>query len=89
MHRTYRLSVIFLLGAAWTLKEDAHVRVDVLYDHLSARARRRINLIGTLILLAPFTVFMFWSSWDSVMNSVSIREGSPDPDPSGRSLHST
>ena len=71
--------MIFLLGAAWTLKEDAHVRVDVLYDRLSRRARRRINLAGTVLLLVPFSVFVFWTSWPSVMNSLSIRESSPDP----------
>ena len=75
----YLFSVIFLLGAAWTLKEDAHVRVDVLYDHLSARARRRINLGGTLILMVPFAVFVFWTSFPSIMESLRIREMSPDP----------
>ena len=75
----YLFSVIFLLGAAWTLKEDAHVRVDVLYAKLSKRARRRIDLVGTVLLLFPFSVFVLWTSWPSVMNSLSIREGSPDP----------
>lgn len=75
----YLFSVIFLLGAAWTLKEDAHVRVDVLYAKISRRARRRIDILGTVVLLFPFSVFVFWTSWPSVMNSLGIREGSPDP----------
>ncbi len=75
----YLFSIVFLLGAAWTLKEDAHVRVDVLYAKLSRRGRRRIDIWGTILLLFPFSVFVFWTSWPSVMNSLRIREGSPDP----------
>ncbi len=75
----YLFSIVFLLGAAWTLKEDAHVRVDVLYARLSRRGRRRIDIWGTILLLFPFSVFVFWTSWPSVMNSLGIRESSPDP----------
>jgi TRAP-type mannitol/chloroaromatic compound transport system permease small subunit len=75
----YLFSLVFLLGAAYALKHGAHVRVDVIYSRLSGRARAWIDLIGTLTLLLPFTVFVIWVSWPSVRNSWSVFEGSPDP----------
>ncbi len=75
----YLFSVIFLLGAAYGLRVDAHVRVDVLYSRVSARMRGWIDLIGTLLFLLPFTVVMLWVSWPTVRNSFAIREASPDP----------
>lgn len=75
----YLFSLIFLLGAAYGLKVDAHVRVDVLYGRLTRRARGWIDLLGTLLFLVPFTLVMLWVSWPTVRNSWSIREVSPDP----------
>ena len=75
----YLFSVIFLLGAAYGLKVDAHVRVDVLYGRLSERARGWIDLLGTILILIPFTLVMLWVSYPTVRNSWVIREVSPDP----------
>jgi TRAP-type mannitol/chloroaromatic compound transport system permease small subunit len=75
----YLFSVVFLLGAAPTLREDAHVRVDVLYGRLSGRARAWIDLIGSLVFLLPFSIFGLVISWPTVRNSWSILEGSSDP----------
>lgn len=75
----YLFSMVFLLGAAWVLREGAHVRVDVLYARVSARTRHLINIIGTVLLLVPFSAFMIWVSGPVVLASWSIREGSPDP----------
>lgn len=75
----YLFSVVFLVAAAYTLERDAHVRVDVLYSHLSERGRAWIDLFGTVLLLIPFSVFVLWMSWPSVRNAWQIREQSPDP----------
>ena len=75
----YLFSVIFLLGAAYTLQQGAHVRVDVLYGRLSRRGRAWIDLAGTVLLLIPFSIFMIRVSWPSVRNSWLVREVSPDP----------
>jgi len=75
----YLFSLIFLLGAGYTLKRKGHVRVDVLYERFSARTRAWIDLAGTLVLLLPFCVFGVVMAWPSVRNSWSLREGSPDP----------
>jgi TRAP-type mannitol/chloroaromatic compound transport system permease small subunit len=75
----YLFSMLFLLGAAWALRENAHVRVDVLYSRLSTRAQSLINILGTLLLLVPFSAFVLWVSSPVVRSSWRIREGSPDP----------
>ncbi len=75
----YPFSLIFLLGAAHTLRHDAHVRVDVFFAKLTDRGRAWTNIIGTSVLLIPFCIFMLIVSWPSIRNSWAIREVSSDP----------
>ncbi len=75
----YLFSLIFLLGAAYGLKHDVHVRVDVLYSKLSDRGRAWIDLCGSVLFLLPFCVLMLYTSWPAVRNSWAIHETSPDP----------
>lgn len=73
---TYLHACVFMLGAAWTLKEDGHVRVDIFYSKQGPRTRAWIDLAGTLLLLLPVCGFIFFSSLDYVALSWSVREGS-------------
>lgn len=75
----YLFSVLFMLGAAYTLKHNAHVRVDVLFSRLSSKGQAWINLLGTVLFLLPFCALMLWVSWPTVRNSWAILEQSPDP----------
>ena len=75
----YIFSVIFLMGAAYGLHRDVHVRVDVVYERFGPKGRAWIDLLGTVLLLIPFCVLMLWVSFPAVRNSWSIRETSPDP----------
>ncbi|TDI74487.1 MAG: TRAP transporter small permease subunit [Bacteroidetes bacterium] len=75
----YLFSVLFLLAAAYTLKHDAHVRVDIFYSRLNKRGRAIIDLAGVILFLVPFCVLMIWASWPAVVNSWSVMEMSPDP----------
>jgi len=75
----YLFSLLFLLGAGYTLRRDEHVRVDVFYGRLSTRNKALIDLVGGLLFLLPFCVFALWVSWPSVSNSWSVWEQSPDP----------
>lgn len=74
----YLFSLVFLLGAAYALQRDAHVRVDVFYGRLSPRARAWINLLGTVLFLLPFCGLVLWVSWGWVVNSWAVKEMSPD-----------
>ena len=75
----YLFSLVFLLGAAYTLKRDQHVRVDVLYGRLGPRAKAGIDLAGTVLFLIPFCIFALWVSFPTVKNSWAVWELSPDP----------
>lgn len=72
---------VFLLGAAYTLKHDDHVRVDILYQSHWMNDRRRawVNFLGGLIFLVPFCVLIIIASWPFVSNAFIHGEGSPDP----------
>lgn len=74
----YMHSFIFLLGAAYTLKHDGHVRVDIFYRPLGEKGKAWINLIGTLCLLLPVCVFLFWISWEYVATSWELKEASQE-----------
>lgn len=72
-------AIVFLIGAAYTLKHDRHVRVDVLYMKFKPRIKAWVNLLGSLIFLIPVCVIGIWSSFNFMANSFLIGEGSPDP----------
>ncbi len=72
-------AIIFLVAAAYTLKYDEHVRVDVLYSKFSPRTQAVINLIGTIIFLIPFCLLIVYASRNFVFSSFQIAETSPDP----------
>lgn len=75
----YLFSLVFLLGAAYTLKYDDHVRVDVLYSRLTREGQAWINVLGTVLFLIPFCLVVMWRSIPFVSNSWAILEQSPDP----------
>jgi TRAP-type mannitol/chloroaromatic compound transport system permease small subunit len=74
----YLHASLFLLGAAYTLNKDGHVRVDILYRGFSARRKAVVDLLGSLFLLLPVCGFLLWASWDYVATAWSIHEGSPE-----------
>ena len=72
-------AVVFMLGAAYTLREDEHVRVDVFYRGMSERRRAWVDLVGVLVFLVPLCVFLAWNSIDFVLQSWRIGEASREP----------
>ncbi len=72
-------SAVFLLGAAFALKRDAHVRVDIVYRALAPRRRALADLAGTLLFLLPVAAFLFWISLDYVAAAWAVRESSREP----------
>ena len=72
-------AVVFLIGAAYALKNGAHVRVDIIYTRLSARIRAWIDFLGSIFFLIPFAVIVIYSTQDFIANSWEVREMSPDP----------
>ena len=54
----YLFGAAFLLAAAYTLKQNEHIRVDLVYGHLSRRAQHWIDLLGHIVFLMPFALLM-------------------------------
>ena len=69
-------AAVFLICAAYTLAEDAHVRVDIFYSKLSLKKKCIVNILGSLIFLMPVCYITFYYSYSYVINSWSQLEGS-------------
>ncbi|KKN34081.1 hypothetical protein LCGC14_0797230 [marine sediment metagenome] len=74
-------ALLFLLGGAYTLKQDDHVRVDIIYHSrfVSEYGRAWITLLGCIIFLFPFSLMVVITSWSFAENAFYFNEGSPDP----------
>jgi len=72
----YAHAALFMLAAAWTLREEGHVRVDILYAEASPRTKAIVDLLGALLLLLPFTLVIAVFSVPYVMRSWAILERS-------------
>jgi TRAP-type mannitol/chloroaromatic compound transport system permease small subunit len=73
---TYLHAALFMLGAAYTLRQGGHVRIDILYQRMSRRGRAWVDLAGTLLLLAPVCLFIAGIGWHYVAEAWAVREGS-------------
>ena len=65
----YLFGAVFMLCAAWTLRVNEHIRIDIVSSRLSKRGRDRIDLIGHLFFLFPFVALMLWLSVPYFRNS--------------------
>ena len=72
----YAHAALFMLAAAWTLRVDRHVRVDILYAEASPRRKAWVNTFGALVFLFPFCLALLWLSLPYVARSYVILERS-------------
>ena len=61
--------IVFMVGAGYTLLHNGHVRVDIFYRPGSPRLKAWVDLFGSLVLLLPIVVMVFWVSWPYVLES--------------------
>ncbi|MBL4712085.1 MAG: TRAP transporter small permease subunit [Gammaproteobacteria bacterium] len=73
---TYLHASVFLVGMAYTMQQNAHVRVDIFYSRFSKHTKAWVDLFGALFLLLPFMLFVSWISWRYITDSWSVFEGS-------------
>lgn len=69
-------AAVFMLGAAWALRTQDHVRVDVFYRGFSPHVRAWVDVLGVLLLLLPTCGYIAYESYDYVRVSWQIRESS-------------
>ncbi|MCH8505805.1 MAG: TRAP transporter small permease subunit [Ectothiorhodospiraceae bacterium] len=77
--QTYAFNLMFLLGAAYVLQRDGHIRVDILYSRFGGRQRAWVDILGALVFLIPFCVLAIYFSLTYVGRSWSTMEVSPNP----------
>ena len=78
--QSYLFDLIFLLGAAYVLKYDGHVRVDLFYKKWNRKQKALANLLGTFLFLIPFSTTILYYAWSPVIKSWQIWEISPNAD---------
>ena len=71
---TWMHAAVFMLGAAYTLQEDGHVRVDIFYREMSDRHKAWVDLIGVLVFLFPLCGFFVYASLNYVVSAWDIGE---------------
>ena len=72
----YLYATVFMLCAAYTLAEDAHVRVDIFYSNMKKNQKAIVNILGSLIFLIPVCSSILYFSFNYVINSWAQLEGS-------------
>ena len=75
---TYFHATLIMLACTYPLTEHGHVRVDIFYRRFSARAKAWVDLAGNLLFLLPLGITICAISWDFVMASWALKEGSAD-----------
>jgi TRAP-type mannitol/chloroaromatic compound transport system permease small subunit len=74
----YLYAIVFLGAAGYTLKHDAHVRIDLIAGRLTPRAQAWIDLFGHVFMLLPVCAIMLWFGWTAFLESYRIGEISTD-----------
>ncbi|MBL4747984.1 MAG: TRAP transporter small permease subunit [Magnetovibrio sp.] len=74
----YLHAALFMLGAAYTLLHEGHVRVDIFYRTAPANVKAWVDLIGALVFLLPICGLILWASLPYVVSSWAVFEGSPE-----------
>lgn len=74
----YLFAAAFLLAAPWVLRQDGHVRIDLLSQRWSARTRAWIDLLGTLLMLLPLAGLMLWFGALDFVDAWQTQESSSD-----------
>lgn len=72
-------AAVFMVGAAYTLLHEDHVRVDIFYRKMSVRGRASVDLIGVVVFLLPLCGFLAFKAYDFAAVSWSIHETSREP----------
>lgn len=67
---------VFMVGAAYTLQQEEHVRVDIFYRNMSRKRRAWVDLIGVIVFLFPLCIFLGWKAGDYVAVSWKLQEAS-------------
>lgn len=72
-------ALVILFGVGFALRHEGHVRVDFIYDRMSPKKKALINIWGTVIMLVPLMLLIFFGSMEYVDDAYISNEISEDP----------
>lgn len=72
-------AAVFMIGAAYTLRDEEHVRVDIFYRNMNAKRRAIVDLAGVIVFLLPLCAYLAWFAYDFAAASWAIHETSREP----------
>jgi TRAP-type mannitol/chloroaromatic compound transport system permease small subunit len=72
---------LFMLGGAYTLAHDGHVRGDFLYGGFKPRTQATIDLVLYFVFFIPGVVALTWAGWSYFQDSLAIREQTFNAEP--------
>lgn len=70
----YLFGAVFMLCASWTLRDNEHIRIDIVSNRYSGRVRNIVEMLGHLAFLLPFVLVMVWLSVPFFWRSASSGE---------------
>lgn len=73
---TWMHAAVFMLGAAYTLQQEEHVRVDIFYRSATEKGRAWTDLVGVVVFLLPLCGFFVYTSYGFAAVSWSLHEAS-------------
>ena len=71
-------ATVFMLGVAYAMRWDGHVRLDLFYQRMSRRTRLLVDLAGTTLFVLPWIGIVLWFSWATTVRSVAVFEKFPE-----------
>ena len=72
---------LFMMGGAYTLAQDGHVRGDFLYGRFKPRTQASIDIVLYVVFFLPGIAALTWSGWSYFQDSLAIREQTFNADP--------
>jgi len=72
-------AAMFMFGIGFTLKEDGHVRVDIIYEKLNPHTQAYIDIFAALVFALPITCIIMYYGYSYAFDAYEMMEGSSDP----------
>ena len=74
----YMHGLVFLIASGYTLLNNEHVRIDIIYGNISAKRKALIDFVGVFVILLPVCALIWITAWPYISLSWSVLEGSPE-----------
>ena len=74
----YLHAIFFMIGISFAIKENAHVKIDILSNKFNSKQKNVVFIVGLIFFMIPFSLFVIFISIDMVSNSWEVMEQSSE-----------